>query len=54
VSAIIAQHKGTVEVLDTPGGGATFRVVLPLLPQDYIAPSSTASKNQPAQQTPST
>ncbi len=42
VSAIIAQHKGSVEVLDTPGGGATFRVTLPLLPQDYVAPSATA------------
>jgi two-component system OmpR family sensor kinase len=32
VSGIIAAHKGTVEVLETPGGGATFRVALPLLP----------------------
>jgi two-component system, OmpR family, sensor kinase len=35
VSGIIASHKGTVEVLDTPGGGATFRITLPLLPRDY-------------------
>lgn len=41
VSAIVAQHKGTVEVLETAGGGATFRVSLPLLPQDYTAPSTT-------------
>jgi two-component system OmpR family sensor kinase len=54
VSAIIAQHKGAVEVLDTPGGGATFRIVLPLLPQDYVAPSSTGSVAQPRQQSPST
>ena len=43
VSAIIAQHHGTVEVLDTPGGGATFRLTLPLLPQDYVAPPPSAS-----------
>ena len=42
VSAIVAQHKGSVDVLDTPGGGATFRIVLPLLPQDYVAPTATA------------
>jgi two-component system OmpR family sensor kinase len=54
VSAIIAQHKGAVEVLDTPGGGATFRIVLPLLPQDFVAPSSTGSNGQPQQQPPST
>jgi two-component system OmpR family sensor kinase len=33
VSAIVAAHKGTVEVDETPGGGATFRVRLPLLPK---------------------
>jgi two-component system OmpR family sensor kinase len=38
VSAIIASHKGEVTVLETPGGGATFRVSLPLLPEDYVAP----------------
>ena len=39
VSGIIASHKGTVEVLETPGGGATFRITLPLLPPDYpVAP----------------
>jgi two-component system OmpR family sensor kinase len=43
VSAIISQHKGTVEVLDTPGGGATFRIALPLLPQDYVAPTPTTT-----------
>ena len=38
VSGIIASHKGTVEVLETPGGGATFRITLPLLPPDYQPP----------------
>jgi two-component system OmpR family sensor kinase len=35
VSGIVAAHGGIVEVLDTPGGGATFRVWLPLLPRNY-------------------
>lgn len=29
VQAIAATHGGRVEILDTPGGGATFRIVLP-------------------------
>ena len=33
VSGIVAAHKGEVTVIETPGGGATFRVSLPLLPQ---------------------
>ncbi|MFF0657090.1 sensor histidine kinase [Micromonospora tulbaghiae] len=32
VAALVAAHHGTVEVAETPGGGATFRVKLPLLP----------------------
>jgi two-component system OmpR family sensor kinase len=31
VAGIVANHSGHVEVLETPGGGATFRVSLPLL-----------------------
>ena len=30
-AAIVAAHKGDVQVLETPGGGATFEVSLPLL-----------------------
>ncbi|MCP2030177.1 two-component system OmpR family sensor kinase [Okibacterium sp. HSC-33S16] len=30
VSSIVAAHNGTVSVTETPGGGATFRVTLPL------------------------
>ncbi|HEY9423647.1 MAG TPA: HAMP domain-containing sensor histidine kinase [Microterricola sp.] len=30
VSSIVAAHNGTVDVVETPGGGATFRVNLPL------------------------
>ncbi|MFJ3385665.1 MULTISPECIES: sensor histidine kinase [unclassified Curtobacterium] len=35
VSGIVAAHHGSVEVIDTEGGGATFRIWLPLLPRDY-------------------
>ncbi|WP_267422756.1 sensor histidine kinase [Curtobacterium sp. GC_Cur_3] len=35
VSGIVAAHQGSVEVIDTVGGGATFRIWLPLLPRDY-------------------
>lgn len=41
VSGIIAAHNGTVEVLETPGGGATFRIALPLLPVGYTPAPST-------------
>ena len=45
VASIVAAHKGEVEVVETPGGGATFRVVLPLLqeaPTVEETPSPTA------------
>lgn len=29
VSSIVARHGGTIEALETPGGGATFRVTFP-------------------------
>ncbi|WP_341717438.1 HAMP domain-containing sensor histidine kinase [Micromonospora sp. FIMYZ51] len=32
VAALVTVHQGTVEVTETPGGGATFRVRLPLAP----------------------
>ncbi|BCJ60468.1 HAMP domain-containing sensor histidine kinase [Micromonospora endophytica] len=32
VAALVTVHQGTVEVTGTPGGGATFRVRLPLAP----------------------
>lgn len=42
VQGIVANHQGHVEVLETPGGGATFRVSLPLFlpkePEPEVAP----------------
>ena len=29
----MSAHGGSVDVFDTPGGGATFRVALPLFPE---------------------
>lgn len=40
VASIVAQHGGRVDVLDTPGGGATFVVSLPLLPRPHRAAHS--------------
>jgi two-component system OmpR family sensor kinase len=34
VAAIVAAHQGTIGISETAGGGATFRVTLPLLPSD--------------------
>jgi two-component system OmpR family sensor kinase len=43
VSGIVAAHNGSVEVFDTEGGGATFRVWLPLLPRDYAPAPATST-----------
>ena len=40
VAGIVANHQGHVEVLETPGGGATFRVSIPLLPRE-VTPEKT-------------
>jgi two-component system OmpR family sensor kinase len=44
VAAIVESHNGEVEVVETPGGGATFRAKLPLLPSlaDSPAPPKPA------------
>ncbi len=41
VSAIVDAHGGEVEVVETPGGGATFRIYLPLLTASVDAPKPT-------------
>jgi two-component system OmpR family sensor kinase len=41
VSAIVAAHKGEVDVIETPGGGATFRVMLPVLQPEPRESNST-------------
>jgi two-component system OmpR family sensor kinase len=44
VAGIVSNHNGHVEVLETPGGGATFRVSLPLLPvEPEVAESADAA-----------
>jgi two-component system OmpR family sensor kinase len=43
VAGIVAAHRGSVEVVETPGGGATFRVALPLLPTAADAANTPSS-----------
>jgi two-component system OmpR family sensor kinase len=47
VAGIITNHEGYVEVVETPGGGATFRVSLPLLPSDVPPAPSPAPPTAP-------
>jgi two-component system OmpR family sensor kinase len=43
VAGIVASHKGSVDVVETPGGGATFRVRLPLLHGEHEGDAVPAS-----------
>lgn len=43
VASIVALHSGRIEVLDTPGGGATFRVSLPLAGSVPLLPNAAAA-----------
>ncbi len=45
VAALVAAHHGRVEVAETPGGGATFRVCLPVGPPESPPP---AAPDEPA------
>ena len=48
VAAVVAGHGGRVEVLDTPGGGATMRVVLPApAPAPETAPAPPVAAPPP-------
>lgn len=39
VAAIVKAHRGVVDVVETPGGGATFRVWLPVAPRVVDRPA---------------
>ena len=43
VQSIVASHRGTVDVVETPGGGATFRVRLPLLHSEPSTPEAPSA-----------
>ncbi|WP_338029028.1 sensor histidine kinase [Glaciihabitans arcticus] len=43
VAGIVAAHHGEVQIVETPGGGATFRVLLPLLQPGQELPAVTSS-----------
>ncbi|MDQ6748822.1 MAG: ATP-binding protein, partial [Candidatus Dormibacteraeota bacterium] len=43
VAAVVAAHGGTVELQKTVGGGATFRVELPLLSTSESQPDPAAA-----------
>lgn len=47
VASIVALHGGRVEVLDTPGGGATFVVSLPLLLPSAVLPKTAVEADAP-------
>ena len=48
VAGIVANHHGFVEVVETPGGGATFRVSLPLFHPDPVDADSSTDAAAPA------
>ncbi len=52
VAAIVRAHNGTVDVVETPGGGATFRVSLPLVNRATTGASSTELPEPEAAPTP--
>jgi two-component system OmpR family sensor kinase len=48
VSAIVAAHAGSVSIVDTPGGGTTFRVSLPALREPVADPDHEGPTASPA------
>ncbi|RIX30512.1 sensor histidine kinase [Amnibacterium setariae] len=46
VAAIVSAHQGTIGISETAGGGATFRVALPLLPTEEE--DAGADQDEPA------
>ncbi|WNY32759.1 hypothetical protein Q9Q99_10355 [Curtobacterium flaccumfaciens] len=53
MSGIVAAHHGSVEVFDTEGGGATFRVWLPCSPRLRRLTRAAAGPVRPAAARPS-
>lgn len=47
VAAIAAAHRGSINVTDTPGGGATFTLSLPYIPTEAAAPPSNGARSCP-------
>jgi two-component system OmpR family sensor kinase len=45
VAAIVAAHGGDIGISETPGGGATFRVTLPLLPTEDDEPEAEVDED---------
>ncbi len=43
VAALVTAHGGSITILDTPGGGAIFRVEIPLAPADDRTPQPQPS-----------
>ena len=48
VAAIVKAHRGSVDIIDTPGGGATFRVWLPLAPELAHSPGESGPVHRSA------
>ncbi|MBD4427898.1 two-component sensor histidine kinase, partial [Xanthomonas citri pv. citri] len=51
VAAIVAQHGGSVRLLETEGGGATFSVHLPWAPFEDEADEDVEDERLPARDT---
>ena len=51
VAAIIAAHRGTIGISETAGGGATFRVALPLLPSEQDEPDADEDADESTRST---
>lgn len=47
VASIVVAHHGTVDVVETPGGGATFRVTLPLAENGMTARPAQTGEPSP-------
>ncbi|WP_446666998.1 sensor histidine kinase [Flexivirga sp. B27] len=52
VTALVEAHKGTVEVRDTPGGGATFVAKIPSLPEDLTEDTVSQTTAPPPEREP--